>query len=201
MDRPLFSNNSKGPPDKRLVEAIKFFAFILLICGLITLPIEYAIWHLDVTDTGVVLSSWIMYLAGVLFFCASLHITARVLGSTTDLRSGLTAMFFSTAYLPFLEASKYLDRTDPLAREIVLGRELDITLLATRPLLIVSVIVQLALISYVVYKLAEVVKITYSFGGLRAVITIFMAGITYVVSGFVIFIPIWTAILERGARP
>ncbi|MQW13104.1 hypothetical protein GHK51_22825 [Sinorhizobium meliloti] len=81
-----FLEQLQGLPDEKLAEAVKLFAFILLICWLITVPLDYAIWHLDVTDVGVVLTGIIMSLIYTLVFCACLHLIARLLMSKTELK-------------------------------------------------------------------------------------------------------------------
>jgi hypothetical protein len=194
----------QGPPDVKLAEAVKFFAFIFLLCVIITLPLDYTIWRLDVTDVGSTLSGAILNLIGIILFCVCLHLIARLFRSESEFKSGLTALFFSTAYLPLLVATKYIEGADPAGQQFSLGKlqnDVIIETITSHPILIIAVTVQAALIFYMIYKLVGVVKYTYEFGAIKALTTIIVAGGIHSLIVSYILRPYFIAIVGTGGRP
>lgn len=75
------------------------------------------------------------------------------------------------------------------------------TAIFTRPLLTTAFIIQGVVLSYIAYKLIGVVRTTYRFGSLKAVLTVFMAGIAHSFFGYFIVSPIWTEVVKQNVRP
>jgi hypothetical protein len=191
-----FLTQLEGSPDEKLAQATKFLAFVILISALITVPLDYAIWRVDVTEVGVVASGLLLSAITILLFCLTLHGAARIFGSKTSLKLSLTALFFSSVYLPLIELTKYIERLDPADRDFILNGRLDFSEFG--PLMFIAGAIQTVLLIYIVLKLLGVVEIVHVFGIFRAIGVILIAGLVHALFTYSVASPLWAAIVTRG---
>jgi hypothetical protein len=78
-----------------LPASISFFAFVMVVNAVITIPIEASMWDVDPFSPSYMISSTILWVLGVVAFSLGIYIGGRMLGGKADLREAMAAMLFA----------------------------------------------------------------------------------------------------------
>jgi hypothetical protein len=113
--------------------------------------------------------------------------------------STLVFMFYSTAFMPFIYLTHYVDRMGPAVRRVMLNEKIldPSAVLEINPaILVVGGLIQLPVIIYVIAKSAQVVKFVHRIGYFRAVMVICLAGMVEQIYEYLIWIPLLGEVIK-----
>jgi hypothetical protein len=181
-----------------LPASISFFAFVIVVCFVINLPIDVAMWKVNPFSAPFVISDTVLTVLAVVLFCLGIYVGGRVLGGKANLRETMAAMLFASAFMPLVELTKYLSRLDAGYRTALMNVRFDDPSVFFSPMILLASVVQTVLLVYIVVKLVPLVKRIQSFGSIRAVTTICVAGFIHQAYTFLVDIPIGREMLASA---
>jgi hypothetical protein len=183
-----------------LPASISFFAFVMVVNAVITIPIEASMWDVDPFSPSYMISSTILWVLGVVAFSLGIYIGGRMLGGKADLREAMAAMLFASAFLPLFEVTSYVSRLDSEYRTALINQRLDDPNLLLRPAVLAALVLQTFVLAYIFVKLVPLVKRIQSFGSLRAFTTICVAGAIHQAFTFWIHVPFFRGLIAAAAK-
>jgi hypothetical protein len=177
-----------------LPASISFFAFVVVVSSVITIPLDVSILKVNPFSANEIISSTVLFVLQVLVFSLGVYIGGRVLGGKADLRETMAAMLFASAFMPLVELTKYLTRLDDGYRGGIYEGFNGLSDLRDRllfsPLALTGIVLETIVLVYIFVKLVPLVKGLQSFGSIRALTTICIAGLIHQLYTFFVAIPI-----------
>jgi hypothetical protein len=160
-----------------LPQSLKFFAFVILVCSIVTVPIDTILWKINIFDFGVFVSGTILNVMTVVVFGISTHWIARMLGGRGEFRRTLAAMLYSSAFLPILMTTHFFTRLDPAFRAAILNRDFSNIWLFSSPAIFIGSLLEIIVLVWVIVKLVPLIRVVHSLPRFKALSTIVLAGV------------------------
>jgi hypothetical protein len=138
--------------------SIKFMLFVVGACLIVMAPINSALWKINIFDMAFVLTTFVTIILSVLVFSFSIYLFGALFRGKGSLRSTLTAMFFSSAFMPLLYATKYLTELDRDFRQALLDGRMTEYNLQLSPFILLASLVEVCVSLFIVIRLVPVVR-------------------------------------------
>jgi hypothetical protein len=143
-----------------------------------------------------VIVNFVTWTLCIVSFSIGMHFCSRLLRGKGTFENTLSAMLFSSAYLPFFALLNYIEWTNPEAVNFVKSSPFSISELPTMfsPLYLLLIsIIESIVIFYIVIKLAPVVGMVHSFGRFRSLLAVAVNGLLFLAIYYFALLPVGLA--------
>jgi len=183
-----------------LGNSIQFLFFIVVCSIVIGWPHDLFIVHLSIfTPTYYFMQTLLIFLE-MLMFSFAVHFSAKAMGGKGSVSRTMTSMFYAAGLYPISVLLGYLDVLDPATKEDILRGKVDWETDVAPSAVVALFAVILPVIAYIATKLVSVIKFVFSFGTIRAVIALAVAGIVDAIYQFSLQMPIF-AEMVKSVKP
>ena len=183
-----------------LGNSIQFLFFIVVCSIVIGWPRDLFIGHLSIfTPTYYFMQTLLIFLE-MLMFSFAVHFSAKAMGGKGSVSRTMTSMFYAAGLYPISVLLGYLDVLDPATKEDILRGKVDWETDVAPSAVVALFAVILPVIAYIATKLVSVIKFVFSFGTIRAVIALAVAGIVDAIYQFSLQMPIF-AEMVKSVKP
>jgi hypothetical protein len=178
--------------------ALKFFAFIVLVCFVILVPINAILFNINVLDVKLAISATMPFLVAVALFSSLIFLFGKLVGGKGTFRLTLAGMLYFSAFLPFIYLVDYIALTDPDFRAAMLARNMEYF---GKDMALVPRIgswIGFAVIVFLAVRMLPLVKVIHRIGFVRAAIVIALTGSVYELYEFFVWMPFFAQLVKTA---